>query len=582
MKNAFKSALRKFRSLLPSSTGSTQKKKSDPHRRDRSSTGETPPKELAHLENSELQFAQEMQKEGVSPAKFVDNKVSKNSLKNIPGQESKKSSSPKQSGKYQVKIKTQKTAEKKYMHHQFGKVVGESVRSAMPPKKTVKSKPNKNSNSPTAPAQAKPCCKITVKDPVTPNPALVSKPQPKKHIVPASDGAAEQIANSRIDDEREVVIGLDFGTASVKVVIGDSALGKAFAVPFSQETGLTSFLLPSLVWKDNEGYSLLEIGIPFRNLKLQLINKSCSQEIFADSAAFLALIIRHARAWLFTEKADIYQNTHILWKLTLGLPAESYDNKELVERFEKLAAAAWWLSRTKEKIIPHGLVEDVCAQIDQNSFKEISERPELNAIDFDVVPELSAQIYGFLTSTQFDPDAKNIFLMVDVGAGTVDSSVFYVERVRGKKLSFEFFTNFVEFNGVSNLHNNRIQWLEASFKKEDVAQDIYNKLSMMQVPTNATQGIPENINDYFDGIEFSFDNHEKCPDSLFFTNRVKKQVLGKTLQNAKNYFSSNDDYSDMPMFLCGGGSRMNYYKKLEDELISHPCEFQTIPTTHSI
>lgn len=50
-----------------------------------------------------------------------------------------------------------------------------------------------------------------------------------------------QCSGVRRDDEREIVIGLDFGTSSVKVVIGDYALSQSFAVPFVSGSGLTRY-----------------------------------------------------------------------------------------------------------------------------------------------------------------------------------------------------------------------------------------------------------------------------------------------------------------------------------------------------
>jgi hypothetical protein len=67
-------------------------------------------------------------------------------------------------------------------------------------------------------------------------------------------GRATQILVGKPDDEREVVLGLDFGTSCVKVVIGDSALGKAFAVPFCKAEGIAKFLLPSRTVPDRQSF----------------------------------------------------------------------------------------------------------------------------------------------------------------------------------------------------------------------------------------------------------------------------------------------------------------------------------------
>ena len=75
----------------------------------------------------------------------------------------------------------------------------------------------------------------------------------------ASIGRTTQCHTGKTDDDREVVLGLDFGTSRVKVVIGDSSLGKAFAVPFCRTEGIEKFLLPSRLYQTGQVFSL-EMG----------------------------------------------------------------------------------------------------------------------------------------------------------------------------------------------------------------------------------------------------------------------------------------------------------------------------------
>jgi len=391
----------------------------------------------------------------------------------------------------------------------------------------------------------------------------------KNPLTPVNDGISEQIGGNENTDEREVVIGFDFGTSCAKVVIGDQALGKAFAVPFSKGMGLESFLLPSRVWLCGKNYTLTKKGKPQRNLKLRLIEDSCPKEYLADAVAFIALVIRHSRGWLFTQHKDIYARTQILWKLSLGLPAATYNQKHLVERFKKIAVAAWMVAGLPESVISKDKVETICQEVEANSIDVISGMTELKDFAFDVVPELSAQIYGFLTSSKFDSKARNIFMMVDVGAGTVDSSVFHATRSRGK-FSFNFYANYVEFNGVANLHSARMKWLKTAFTENGLLSDLPSEIESIEMPTDRINGIPEKIEDYFEGINLSFHEPDVNPDTIFFSKRVKRQVLSDTLQGARKCVESDYEFEGMPLFLCGGGSRMKYYKKLEDDLLYHP------------
>jgi hypothetical protein len=408
--------------------------------------------------------------------------------------------------------------------------------------------------------------KITVEGRVTPNPCLIDIAETKKLIVILD--APEQIVSVPTDNEREINIGLDFGTSSVKVVVGDEEIETAFAVPFFAGNGLDSYLLPSRVWLGEGGYSLVDGGQVYRNLKLRLMGNSCGKESFTLSVAFIALVIRHVKGWLFCEHADIYKNTHILWKLTLGLPAESYDKSHLVELYKKIAGAAWWLTLGNEHIIPKSKVDSVCAEVYEKSLSEIHFPKELEDVEFDVVPELAAQIFGFLTSTRFDARAKNYYMMVDVGAGTIDSTVFHAIRDKGK-FSFNYFANFVELNGVANLHAARVGWIRSKTKDGEEFNVLQKHLDAMDTSTDYMGAVPEDLNGYFDGVKFTFNQPVKSPDYGFYKDRVREQVLNKTLRKATTLFPYRD-IKDMPLFVCGGGSRMSFYKKLEDDLLSHP------------
>lgn len=450
--------------------------------------------------------------------------------------------------------------------------VASADKSKPSPKQTsdvTPSRPREQAVSKAEKAKAAPAYTIHSRGPINPHSFLIRIAEETKKPV-LYEKSIDQIVGSTVTDEREVNIGLDFGTSSVKVVIGDSGLNKAFAVPFHETTGLETYLLPSRIWKERDNFTLNDEGRAFRNLKLQLTRKKCTIEDFSAAAAFLALVIRHARCWLLKRHSDIYKHTKIAWKLTLGLPAENYNNRQRVTVFRKLAAASWRLSMLDGEKLPESSVQEISTDIWRESFDTVHAAPDLAMIDFDVVPELSAQVYGFLTSTKFDPNARNIFMIVDVGAGTIDSSVFHVKRERAKRLSFEYYANFVEFNGVANLHAARMKWYRSLGHKEHLGPEFETVLKQVGTPSDFTGSIPESICDYFEGIDITFSSPETSPDDMFFKDRVKAQILSRTLKKARNGVENHRAFAGMPVFVCGGGSRMKYYKKLERHLLSHP------------
>ena len=411
---------------------------------------------------------------------------------------------------------------------------------------------------------------INVEGPILPNIDLVTVPKLRDLVSMPVTGTL-QVEGGNKNDERELNIGLDFGTSSVKVVIGDPVLQRAYAVPFYQGTGLEQYLLPSRVWRNGGGYSLEKADRPFRNLKLQLTKKDFDSEVFAAASAFLAFVIRHARDWLLTEHRETYSRSEILWKLTLGLPAEGYNSSLFFERFQKLAGASWLISLSVWPDFEEETVHDVCGEAQHKSLEEFLDENGLLDVEFDVVPELSAQIYGFLESDRFDPNARNDFMIIDVGAGTIDSSVFNVRRGRAHKLDFKFYANSVEFNGVANLNNYRVDWLREAFRKENVGNGVVDEvLDEMQTPTDFMNAIPESITDYFSGVDIRFRSSDMTPDHVFFAGRVKKQILANTLKKAVEGVGSDEYFGGMPVFVCGGGSRMKFYKEVENHLLYHP------------
>ena len=376
-------------------------------------------------------------------------------------------------------------------------------------------------------------------------------------------GRATQIQVGMPDDEREVVLGLDFGTSCVKVVIGDSALGKAFAVPFCKTEGIAKFLLPSRLCQTGRVFSLEAGTHTYRDLKLSLLASPEDPVLQQRTVAFLALIIRRARGWLLTEHAAAYKRTAIAWKLAVGLPAAQHHQSPLSALFERLSLAAWAAA---------GAPADVTDTAIQAFMSAEPTRDETAAgVEVTVVPEIAAQIYGFVASNSFDKQAPNIYLMADVGSGTVDSSLFHVKQGKGGRWDFEFYTSVVEPNGVSNLHRHRVNWWTDALAKAGAPRHLIDDLEATKLITDQQSSTPENYSDYFSGVEATTRDSGKTPDEEFFNLRVLAQVQGKTLWRTwKDNLLPQSSLANVPFFMCGGGVRMSYYQQLEPRLSSMP------------
>jgi len=265
-----------------------------------------------------------------------------------------------------------------------------------------------------------------------------------------SNGIPEQMPGP-LGRDRELVVGLDFGTSCVKVVVDDRGAGKAYAMPFLDAPGVNAYLLPSRLFEQNGTFSLANGMDAHRDLKLRFLANPMSSQLQETLVGFLALVIRRCRAWLFAAHADTLANRNILWKIVLGRAVDRVQNDQVGHLMADLLNAAWAVAGSPGVVDRLACTQELARHRTGPTVGK--DLPEVS-----VVPELAAQIYGFVKSRQFDPRAKNIYLIVDVGAGTVDVSLFRVTLNEYGTSDYSLFTSVVEPNGAMNLHRARLDW----------------------------------------------------------------------------------------------------------------------------
>ena len=92
-----------------------------------------------------------------------------------------------------------------------------------------------------------------------------------------------------------------------------------------------------------------------------------------------------------------------------------------------------------------------------------------------------------------------------------------------------------------------------------------------KLSTDRLSSIPESYTQYFSGISVSHRADVEDPDREFFNKRVAVQVRGNTLWRTwKDNLLTKQDLIGVPMFLCGGGTRMKYYRDIEQEMSNMP------------
>lgn len=377
------------------------------------------------------------------------------------------------------------------------------------------------------------------------------------------------VAGVDLYTDRELAVGLDFGSSSVKVVVGDGAIDKAFAVQFRAASGVLGYLLPCRVYKSGSVYSLSPGGFVIADLKLSLLANPESAGCQEQVVAFLALVIRRVRAWFFCFHEPVYRSSNIFWRMALGLPTANHLEPELACVFRLLGAAAWILAGSEDSEITESGVRLALRRVDELDNGEPPSPSE--DIEISVVPEIAAQIYGYVASERFDRKANNNYMMVDIGAGTVDAALFHVQPGRGGKWDFGFFTATVEPRGTVNLHRHRLRWWEEVVRKDyPQRHDLISSMCDGWQVTDIQESIPDSFCDYFSDAVVSFG--EKCltTDHVFYSG-VFSQVANRTYYAASEHgHLPRESLTEIPVYLCGGGARLHFYYKLRSSLNNHP------------
>jgi hypothetical protein len=364
---------------------------------------------------------------------------------------------------------------------------------------------------------------------------------------------------------RPLVMGIDFGTSCTKVVISDRNLKQAFAVPFMDELGILSYLLPTSLQENQFVYSLDGAGESWNDLKLSLMANQQDSVIISRVVAYLALVIRYSRAWFFNNYSNQYSNSDLLWSIAIGQPADhalSFESKEL---FSHIGNLAWILSLSSESFTAQNIL---------NRW-ELFKLKEIKVEDFDclIIPELAAQIHGFVNSDNFDPKKPNIFLMIDIGAGTLDLSIFSVRILDSGFKKFNLFMNSVQPHGVANFHRHRVNWWQQELRQNELGVVAVQQLQSIKMPTEFQGFYPDSFLEYVSQVDVDFLNGALNPD-LEFDKTIERQVNGCLLKSIKpdsfaGRILAEKDFNGMEYFLCGGGSRHSQFKGIH-KLLQQP------------
>ena len=377
-----------------------------------------------------------------------------------------------------------------------------------------------------------------------------------------------QYSRSGQSGECDLVIGLDFGTSASKVIVQAPQLpgSPAYAVDFGKFSySPTAHLLPTKLWVVPKGacsLGPLDSGRPVNDIKLELFSRDqylnskygpTEQRLDPEAAAvaYLALLLRYARAWFLETRRDVVGHFKTLnWALNLGVPSPCIEDNEENQRFQCVGKAAWMLSV---------LEEEVTIGKAQDELRYLIEAPEYwdrdddqLACDFAIVPEIAAGAVGYALSAH---RREGLHVIIDIGASTVDVCSFVLHERDGSD-RYSLLTADVQQLGTIRLHYERILAIQRVFDKQ--ADDLRDKHDPLAP-------IAEDIASYL------LSHKQIVPEVQRGEAEFKKQcqsMFHGVICHAKVSRDPNASVwrGRLPILLIGGGGKSPFFRSLVEDL----------------
>ena len=365
-----------------------------------------------------------------------------------------------------------------------------------------------------------------------------------------TDESAIQISSSDGGRALIVRIGLDFGTAFTKAAI--RVAGSVLPVRWSDESGSVGYFLPGVLSEMKDGTvrlgSCLGATEEYNGLKGPFLPGATATDLDrARAIAFVALVLRDCRAFLFQENQSLIQGRRLVWVLNVGCPTNIYDAETLTEDYRRMFLIAWELSQPSGAIRLRGVTAALAGPA------KSSEDVGLDSIE--AIPEFVAQVAVYARSPQRQ---DGLHLLVDCGAGTLDIATFNVGRQPG--------TN----EDIYPILHSEVAPLGTHFLMHEFSE--ISKIALwpdtVAVPTNAELRERFGLKD--STIQQTANRfRERVTETVVKVLRFTKQRRSPLAQAWK---------SGLPIFLSGGGFSCPVYKSSVDKACaSIPVAFNYSP-----
>lgn len=276
---------------------------------------------------------------------------------------------------------------------------------------------------------------------------VIQGKQPEKQSTPrqaVTAGSEADPGDPKPPLQRDLCIGLDFGTSSTKSVIRLLPSGPAYVVKFSRAgEEAEPYLMPTRLWVTNDGTLALQEngnGGWVQELKITLMERPWERRsVFPEAkvetrpvdlaAGYIALVLRSLHQWCKEQVLPALGAVTPRWSLNLGIPARDLDANEIREAFGIAAKAGWHMAVSGDQID----IARMEQAVDQARAPAFVPRGMGAADMIQVVPEVAA---GVTTYARSPAKRAGPHLFVDVGATTLDSSMFLLDDHDGLKYVF--------------------------------------------------------------------------------------------------------------------------------------------------
>ncbi len=354
--------------------------------------------------------------------------------------------------------------------------------------------------------------------------------------------------------KKRLVIGLDFGAAFSKVVIGDNRV--RYAVPFAEFAHPDNqYLLPSVLnIKKNNLCSLTSVDNADNtadNLKLLLLDKNCTDEDLLRVAAYIALLFRASKDWLLDCYEKRYSHCELSLSVNASLPDGNLKHLQLSDRYKRVLLCAWSISVLPGPItlnrVRHFMAADATTFDTFPAFYR-SMLIDQNAIN--VFSGCNAQICGYVHSKQC---CESLHMLIDVGATNISVATFMIESAEkdseGNRKSphATLYGCAVEPIGVSYFLKRR-----------------YEKLQLPEGEINMFKDIPDNY--VFSQAHDLTEKDIKFADTLYSGDAAR--LINRLMDLTKNQYCPDSAHweSGLLTYTYGGGARLEIVQNIISRL----------------